>query len=51
MPSEPAPYGAELYSLLHKLDAQSLDWIAVETPPSEDGWMAIRDRLEHATQS
>ncbi|MCP5111408.1 MAG: threonylcarbamoyl-AMP synthase, partial [bacterium] len=32
MPSDPEPYAARLYSVLHELDSESWDWIAVETP-------------------
>ena len=33
MPADPREYAAALYETLHRLDQQSLDWIAVERPP------------------
>jgi len=48
MPDQPEPYAAELYRTLHELDAEKWDWIAVERPPSDASWDAIRDRLERA---
>jgi L-threonylcarbamoyladenylate synthase len=48
MPRDPAAYAAALYSTLHHLDAQQLDWIAVERPPEGPEWDAVRDRLERA---
>ncbi len=49
MPVTPAEYGARLYAVLHGLDRQSWDWIAVEEPPDDPEWAAIRDRLERAS--
>jgi L-threonylcarbamoyladenylate synthase len=48
MPDNPAAYGAELYRILHQLDTEGLDWIAVEPPPDEPYWAGIRDRLQRA---
>jgi L-threonylcarbamoyladenylate synthase len=48
MPERPADYAAKLYSTLHELDQKSFDWIAVELPPDEAAWSAIRDRLIRA---
>jgi L-threonylcarbamoyladenylate synthase len=48
MPEEPAAYAAKLYAVLHDLDRQELDWIAVERPPSTPAWAAIADRLRRA---
>lgn len=48
MPAEPVPYAALLYAELHRLDTQSLDWIAVETPPDTPEWAGVRDRLKRA---
>jgi len=45
MPERPEDYAAKLYSTLHDLDQKSFDWIAVELPPDETAWSAIRDRL------
>ena len=48
MPIDPAGYAADLYAVLHQVDAQGWDWIAVERPPSGAIWAGIRDRLERA---
>ncbi|HSM79632.1 MAG TPA: L-threonylcarbamoyladenylate synthase [Bryobacteraceae bacterium] len=48
MPADPRAYAAALYSTLHALDAENLDWIAVECPPHEPEWAAILDRLRRA---
>ena len=48
MPAEPDAYAAQLYSRLHELDRNGMDWIAVEFPPETPEWAAIRDRLTHA---
>jgi len=48
MPALPEAYAALLYSRLHELDREGLDWIAVEFPPDSREWAAIRDRLTRA---
>lgn len=48
MPSNAAEYAAQLYRVLHQLDAQHYDWIAVETPHDAPEWEAVRDRLQRA---
>jgi L-threonylcarbamoyladenylate synthase len=48
MPADPPAYAAVLYERLHEADAQGWDWIAIEQPPSDPEWAAIRDRLERA---
>jgi len=48
MPDSPRAYAAALYATLHSVDDQNWDWIAVETPPRDPEWAAIRDRLERA---
>lgn len=48
MPAEPAAYAASLYATLHRLDAQGLDWIAVERPPDAPEWAGVLDRLTRA---
>lgn len=50
MPSDPHAYAARLYDTLHRLDAENLDWIAVERPPVNASWAGIMDRLERASQ-
>jgi L-threonylcarbamoyladenylate synthase len=48
MPTEPAEYAERLYSILHDLDQEGYDWIAVEMPPDTPDWAGIRDRLKRA---
>jgi L-threonylcarbamoyladenylate synthase len=48
MPEQPETYAAKLYSVLHDLDREGYDWIAVELPPHAPEWAAIRDRLTRA---
>jgi L-threonylcarbamoyladenylate synthase len=48
MPREPNAYAERLYRVLHELDGQGLDWIAVELPPDTPEWAGIRDRLQRA---
>jgi L-threonylcarbamoyladenylate synthase len=48
MPLDAEPYAAELYRVLHQLDAENWPWIAVEMPPDAPDWSAIRDRLRRA---
>ena len=48
MPGEAAEYGEMLYRLLHELDGEGWDWIAIEPPPEDDAWAAIRDRMNRA---
>jgi L-threonylcarbamoyladenylate synthase len=48
MPENPPEYAAKLYGLLHELDGKSFDWIAIEMPPEEKEWEAVRDRLTRA---
>jgi L-threonylcarbamoyladenylate synthase len=48
MPPDARAYAQRLYALLHQLDAQNLDWIAVEPPPEGSEWDGIHDRLRRA---
>jgi len=48
MPAAPIEYAAALYDMLHRLDAQHLDWIAVERPPETPEWAGVLDRLRRA---
>jgi L-threonylcarbamoyladenylate synthase len=50
MPAEPPAYAAALYETLHRLDAQGLDWIAVERPPDAPEWAGVLDRLRRAAR-
>jgi L-threonylcarbamoyladenylate synthase len=47
-PAGPREYAAALYETLHRLDQQSLDWIAVEKPPGSPEWAGVADRLKRA---
>ncbi len=46
----PRAFAAALYQKLHELDAQGLDWIAVETPPDTPEWAGVLDRLRRAAE-
>ena len=48
MPADPQSYATALYETLHRLDAQSLAWIAIEPPPDTPEWAGILDRLRRA---
>lgn len=48
MPRDPADYAERLYSILHDLDREGYDWIAIEMPPNTREWAGIRDRLTRA---
>ena len=50
MPADPLAYAAALYGTLHRLDAESLDWIAVEEPPDTPEWAGVLDRLRRAAR-
>ncbi|MCU1336876.1 MAG: translation factor [Bryobacterales bacterium] len=50
MPLDAGPYAAQLYRVLHQLDAENWPWIAVEIPPDAPDWTAIRDRLQRASR-
>jgi L-threonylcarbamoyladenylate synthase len=49
MPPDARAYAQRLYAVLHELDAQNLDWIAVEPVPLGSEWDGIRDRLTRAS--
>jgi len=48
MPADAAGYAERLYRLLHELDAENYDWIAIELPPDTPEWAGVRDRLMRA---
>jgi len=50
MPADPAADAAALYAVLHRLDEQGLDWIAVERPPDTPEWAGVLDRLIRAAR-
>lgn len=50
MPADARGYASALYALLHDLDEQGLDWIAVEQPPDKAEWAGVMDRLRRAAE-
>ena len=48
MPALPAQAAHELFSVLRELDAEGVQLIWVEEPPSEPEWDGVRDRLARA---
>lgn len=48
MPGDAAAYAEKLYRILHELDRQGYDWIAIEPPPDAPQWAGVRDRLMRA---
>jgi L-threonylcarbamoyladenylate synthase len=48
MPADALEYAAVLYETLHRLDAEGLEWIAVERPPETPEWAGVLDRLRRA---
>ena len=51
MPADAREYAAVLYETLHRLDAEGLDWIAIDEPPDAPEWAGVRDRLRRAAGS
>jgi L-threonylcarbamoyladenylate synthase len=49
MPRTPQGYAAQLYAVLHALDAAGVERIVVEMPPETEEWLAVRDRLRRAS--
>lgn len=48
MPGVPAAYASRIYAALHALDDAGVTRIIVELPPSDEEWLAVRDRLLRA---
>ncbi|RYG73944.1 threonylcarbamoyl-AMP synthase [bacterium] len=48
---EPASYAKQLYSLLRDLDARGVDLILIEEVPQTAEWLAVRDRLNRASEA
>lgn len=48
MPDDPIAYAQRLYATLHELDSHGHDWIAIDLPPDDPAWHAVRDRLKRA---
>jgi len=51
MPGQAAQAGRELFSVLRELDAEGVQLIWVEEPPTEPEWDGVRDRLSRAAAS
>ncbi len=45
MPPNPVEYAAQIYAVLHNLDARGVEVIAIEALPAGPEWDALRDRL------
>lgn len=48
LPADPAGYAHALYAALREADAAGADLIALEAPPADEAWRAVRDRLTRA---
>lgn len=48
MPAHPEDYARGLYDALRRADAMGADRLLVESPPAEEAWLAIHDRLRRA---
>jgi L-threonylcarbamoyladenylate synthase len=48
LPRDPAGYGRQLYATLRRADAQPVEAIWVERPPTGEPWLAVHDRLDRA---
>ena len=48
LPDDAAAYGRALYATLHALDDAGASVIAVESPPDDEAWLAVADRLRRA---
>lgn len=49
LPRDPAGYAQGLYHALHELDSLGLSEIAIESPPTDEAWKAVWDRLRRAS--
>lgn len=48
LPPDPAAYGHGLYAALRTLDRCGYARLLIETPPQDDAWQAVNDRLRRA---
>jgi len=48
LPDDAAEYGRALFATLHALDDAGVALIAVESPPDDEAWLAVADRLRRA---
>ncbi|MCL1908943.1 MAG: L-threonylcarbamoyladenylate synthase [Holophagaceae bacterium] len=49
LPDDPNQVSSRLYAVLHDLDSQGYQRILFQRPPSTDDWLAVRDRLDRAS--
>lgn len=49
MPENSRDYGKALYATLRQLDQRRFEQMLVETPPAEEEWIAVLDRLTRAS--
>ena len=49
LPKEPHAYAAQLYAVLHELDARGYTALVFEPLPEDAAWDALRDRLTRAS--
>jgi L-threonylcarbamoyladenylate synthase len=45
---EPVAFARALFATLHELDDADVELILVETPPADEAWLAVHDRLKRA---
>ncbi len=48
LPNDPAAYGQGLYAALRELDGGGYQHLLIESPPRDDAWRAVNDRLQRA---
>lgn len=51
MPKDPQAYAQRLYAALRELDTAGCGTILIESPPEDEAWTAVRDRLSRAAGS
>jgi L-threonylcarbamoyladenylate synthase len=49
--ADPEQYAAGFYAALYQLDALGLQCIYIQTPPQQEAWAAVHDRLTRACHS
>ncbi len=49
LPMDAKVVAARLFALLHELDDAGFTRIVMERPPSDEAWLAVRDRLQRAS--
>ncbi len=48
--ADPSKAAEQLYDTLHQMDALNVSSLLVELPPNNEQWLAIRDRLQRASE-